>query len=806
MGALESIRSVVMGEQRALSAAIAEARSQGLEVRNPMAATKNVSPYQSMEKTMVREWDADQAVRLAYYSNVFVYRCVQQCAMAIAGLPFRAGANPDKPDIFDVKAPLAIKLGPPPGGPAPRVSPRRLWAWTVAQYLITGVVGWELECVQPKGQGDIVNVWPLVSAALNAVPDFSTSPEYFSGYVYGKPGVSDKQLIDLAKEQVFYMWRPSAHDYRQPESPLQAARLGVSVAVMQDRYDYAFLRNDARPAAVVVHEAFGVQAEEDAFKRAFRGDFRGPDNAGKTMFVQATGNDTNGVIGSLDIKVLGLSQRDAQFIARYQQKVNEICVAFGTPMSILGDATRRTYDTANVDHRNWWEGTLQPLCFELSDEINMQIAPRMGNELGWFDFSKVKALQSDSRLLALGATLPLLVGPGKPISNAELRGELGLTDVRPPDLPSDPPPLAPVTPAPAALPVGGAGAGAAPSDSPAPPAGSVPPSAGGGRRAGRLETRSEQRTQEVRRAEYRAIDHTVRNLEPIFQAAVSKVFAKQERAVMSRLGGKRGRRLEQREQGADDLFDQEYWNQEMSAAVEAQYAGVTAAGIQAVAARGISVTYKDEDGVDHVFKVTDPRAQEFIQQRANQLAGQVNDTTYGQIKDALAQGAADGKSIPDIADLIQGVFDSTDSRAETIARTETISAYNGSQSMLGDALPNDVVNGQEWLATDDERTREAHSMADGQQVGSGETFSVDGEDLEYPGDPSGDPENTINCRCTVVLLTPDQWDGGGDSGSTGDTPAEGDSSGDDRSGELEVRTVEQVRDSMLYAGGLEVLG
>lgn len=802
MGALESIRSVVMGEQRALSAAVAEARSQGLEVRNPLAATKNVSPYQSMEKTMVREWDADMAVRLAYYSNVFVYRCVQQCALAISGLPFRAGMDPDKPDQFDVRAPLAIKLGPPPGGPAPRISPRRLMAWTVAQYLITGVVGWELECVQPKGQGDIVNIWPLVSAALNAVPDFSTSPEYFSGYVYGKPGVSDKQLIDLAKEQVFYMWRPSAHDFRQPESPLQAARLGVSVAVMQDRYDYAFLRNDARPAAVVVHEAFGVQAEEDAFKRAFRGDFRGPDNAGKTMFVQATGNDTNGVIGSLDIKVLGLSQRDGQFIARYQQKINEIAVAFGTPLSILGDATRRTYDTANVDHRNWWEGTLQPLCFEISDEINMQVAPRMGNEVGWFDFSQVKALQSDSRLLALGAQLPLLVGPGKPFSNAELRNEVGLGEVRPDDLPTD---ALPSPAVPAALPVGGAGAGEAPSDSPPPPAGSVPPSSEGGGRSARLETRSEQRTLEVRRAEYRAIDRTVRNLEPIFQAAVVKVFAKQERAVMSRLGGKRGRRLEVR-QGADDLFDKEFWDQEVASAVEAQYAGITAAGIQALAARGVSVVFKDEDGVDHVFKVTDPRAQEFIQQRANQLAGQVNDTTYGSIKDALAQGADTGKSIPDIADLIQHVFDVTDSRAETIARTETISAYNGSQTMLGDALPNDVVNGQEWLATDDERTREAHVLADGQQVGTGETFVVDGEDLEYPGDPSGDPENTVNCRCTVVLLTPDQWDGGGDSGSTGDTPAEGDSSGDDRSGELEVRTVEQVRDSMLYAGGLEVLG
>ncbi len=808
--ALEKFRSVVSGEQRALERAV---RASGIEVRDPTGATKSISPYSQVNSTMVSEWDAEQAVRLAYYSNVFVYRCIHQCAMAIAGLPFRAGMNPDKPDIFNAQAPLAIKLGPPPYGPAPKISARRLWAWTVAQYLITGKVGWELEL--PKGvspasseaaTSTIVNMWPLVSCALFATPTTSGGA-YFKGFTYGKPSANPNDLTPYQPSQVFYAWRPSAHDYRQPESPLQAARLAVSVAVMQDRYDYAFLRNDARPAAIVVHEAFALDAEKEAFKRQFRGEYRGPDNAGKAMFVEASGDGKDGVAGALDVKVLGATQKDAQFIQRYSQKINEICVALGTPLSILGDGSQRTYDNANVEHRNWWEGTLQPLCSELADEVNMQVAPRMGPEVGWFDFSNVRALQSDSRLLALGPILPLIVGPGLPIAASEFRSELGLPEQRPTDSNDDTltadkekygvggkgePAPPPVPGLPSSTPSAAAGTadGGAPTPVPA-PAGEPNPTQARG--AGRqMEMRAS--TREARAAEWRTVDAKVTNLESPFASAMSKIFERQARSVASKMSSRRGRRLEQRGVEADDLFDSEFWTQETASAIEDQYAGVTAAAIDHVAQR-MNVTYTDDNGHDRIFNVQDPKAQEFIQQRANQLAGQVSDTTYNSIKDALAAGVAEGKAIPDLADAVQHVFDvASDSRATTIARTEVISAFNGSTAMVGAALPDDVAAGQEWIATDDDRTREAHADADGQQVATGAQFTVGDDQLDYPGDPSGSEENTINCRCTVGLLTPEQMGGG--SGNSSDSA---DDDANRANPDLEIR---QLVDAMWYTDGL----
>lgn len=58
---------------------------------------------------------------------------------------------------------------------------------------------------------------------------------------------------------------------------------------------------------------------------------------------------------------------------------------------------------------------------------------------------------------------------------------------------------------------------------------------------------------------------------------------------------------------------------------------------------------------------------------------------------------------------------------------------------------------QSWNAVDDEATREAHADADGQVVTVGDTFTVDGEDLAFPGDPAGSDENTLNCRCWLEV-------------------------------------------------------
>lgn len=55
----------------------------------------------------------------------------------------------------------------------------------------------------------------------------------------------------------------------------------------------------------------------------------------------------------------------------------------------------------------------------------------------------------------------------------------------------------------------------------------------------------------------------------------------------------------------------------------------------------------------------------------------------------------------------------------------------------------------EWVTMHDSAVRESHREADGQTVGLGETFEIDGHNLHYPGEPVGPPEVWIRCRCVV---------------------------------------------------------
>ena len=63
---------------------------------------------------------------------------------------------------------------------------------------------------------------------------------------------------------------------------------------------------------------------------------------------------------------------------------------------------------------------------------------------------------------------------------------------------------------------------------------------------------------------------------------------------------------------------------------------------------------------------------------------------------------------------------------------------------------------REWVSAQDDRTRDTseadHVDADGQTVGMKEPFTVSGEKLMFPGDPSGSAANVINCRCAVVFI------------------------------------------------------
>jgi uncharacterized protein with gpF-like domain len=132
----------------------------------------------------------------------------------------------------------------------------------------------------------------------------------------------------------------------------------------------------------------------------------------------------------------------------------------------------------------------------------------------------------------------------------------------------------------------------------------------------------------------------------------------------------------------------------------------------------------------------------------------ITETTRARIVSLVDQGYREGLGVAEIArgirDRIPGM---SQLRGALIARTETHGAANFGANVA--AKETGLTLRKEWVAAAGERTREAHAAADGQIVGMDDAFDVGGESLMYPGDPSGSPENVINCRCGISHIVVD---------------------------------------------------
>jgi hypothetical protein len=142
---------------------------------------------------------------------------------------------------------------------------------------------------------------------------------------------------------------------------------------------------------------------------------------------------------------------------------------------------------------------------------------------------------------------------------------------------------------------------------------------------------------------------------------------------------------------------------------------------------------------------------DLIQGLSNDVRAKVN----GVLRRAALGTMTTQEAIDEIGRSIdKGAFKSIAARAETIVRTEVLRIQSIATQLRQEANKKTIKGtGYElfkrWLPTHDARTRASHLLAEGQTQEIDEPFTVGGEELMFPRDPDGSPENTINCRCTA---------------------------------------------------------
>lgn len=165
-----------------------------------------------------------------------------------------------------------------------------------------------------------------------------------------------------------------------------------------------------------------------------------------------------------------------------------------------------------------------------------------------------------------------------------------------------------------------------------------------------------------------------------------------------------------------------------------------------------------ELGLSIDFTVETPEVRQMLATCENRITF-INTTTFDDYIRPLLQDAYEGgATVQDVASGIADLYrEWTDTKLENyrsmrIARTETNALVSGGQNYAAIQAEQQlsVQINQVWIATNDAATRMTHAMAHNQSKRPGQLFMVGGAQLEFPGDPSGPAEETINCRCGMA--------------------------------------------------------
>lgn len=122
-----------------------------------------------------------------------------------------------------------------------------------------------------------------------------------------------------------------------------------------------------------------------------------------------------------------------------------------------------------------------------------------------------------------------------------------------------------------------------------------------------------------------------------------------------------------------------------------------------------------------------------------------------KVNSQIMQGILQGESADQMSKRLMHVTTMNRESALRNARTAVTSAQNkGRVDAMKQAEDDGVIMGKEWIATKDERTRDAHLDLDRIVMPVDQPFVNSIGEIMYPGDPDADPANTYNCRCTIA--------------------------------------------------------
>ncbi len=554
-----------------------------------------------------------------------------------------------------------------------------------------GVAFWVLE---KAGPGAVpTEIWPVRPDKMKLM---ASTDRYVAGFEYRDRG----KRVPLRTDEVVWFRYFNPLDEWAGFSPVAPVRLSADMGIEALRHNRESFRNRL-PIDQLAFEIPGPIADQELadFQARLQKRYGGVSKSGLPLVL------TDGA----KAQILGFTPKDLEHLETMRWTVEDVSAVYGVPAIMLGDLSHSTYANIDAAERIFWRN-IATHCHFLAAEIMEMLAPQFGQNLEVeFDLSQIEALQPNIGDVEMRLRENVKAGLMTP---NEARQKMSLPAVTEGDVL-----YVPIV----SLPV---------------PA-TQEPSAGGQKLVAmpvQAKAARPKLTPELMREVGEAHVERVIRYERKFRDVQRELFDRQRLDVLRRL---REAKAVTR-QAVGDLFDPLEWQ-------DAFVRGGRAVVIQAIleSARAQILRF----GLGISFDITAPSIAEFVIDRLSFWAKRTNEETASLLMSELIEAHVLGESIRDIQARVEKVFKFNAAvRSERIARTEMNAAAN--RGAIESYRQSGVVEQKVWLATMDDRVRDAHAEADGQQVPLEAPFTVGGERIMQPGD--GSPEVAINCRCTVA--------------------------------------------------------
>lgn len=551
--------------------------------------------------------------------------------------------------------------------------------------------------------------------------------------------VTDKhgRTYTLDPRGVIHIAMPNPYDPCLGLSPVSALRASLDADYAARQHNAHMMATHGRIGGMVTFDDPNMtESQVKDMAKLWRENYEGPQNAGRTAFLtQARYNAIN------------QSMKDLDWLEGQRLSREEIFAGFGIPPIVAGDMRYGTYENYDKAAREVWVTTLMPLGERIRDALQQAIVePNQRGVMLQLPYDEfVPALREDKSAKITQYTQLIREGFVSPETAAQMVNlDIGETseihktifttfnlvpamDVLEGDTV--------YTKEDNAAPAPAADAGIKSADEPEPDA--------------------PDHRERLRTIKWRSLMNERIPFESQYAAALKKYFWKQRVAMLKGLDdyAVKARSAPPATHRAWTAVDAvaaimgsiEDWNKQLLSTTDA----VTEAAIAASAKGILQDLGKSPTDYKRLALQGYRSSRPIIMAKVNETTRDRLDAAARTIENAIREGTTIDEAVERMGNAIRGEIAASEARRRVIARTEIGRAMEaGRDEQMRDA----GVSQKEWLSSRDSEVRDSHMHVDGQVVGIDDSFA---NGLQYPCDPNGPPEETINCRCTSLPVLSD---------------------------------------------------